>query len=82
MQLLGVCPSVCLTTTTIVTNPGGRGLTRPPHVAAVSLLLWARAFQFRDSNRFDSLCESIRLVKKSAFRFTSCHAVFSRLFIV
>ena len=30
----------------------------------------------RDSNRFDSLCESIRLVKKSAFRFTSCHAVF------
>jgi len=26
--------------------------------------------------RLDSLCESIRFVKKSAFRFTSCHAVF------
>jgi len=28
------------------------------------------------NSRFDSLCESIRSVKKSAFRFTSCHAVF------
>ena len=41
-----------------------------------------RAFQFAiriDSIRFDSLCESIRIdsfCKKSAFRFTSCHAVF------
>jgi len=38
-----------------------------------------------ESNRFDSLCESIRIdsfSKKSAFRFTSCHAVFSCLFIV
>ena len=29
-----------------------------------------------ESIRFDSLCESILFVKKSAFRFTSCHAVF------
>ena len=32
-----------------------------------------------ESIRFDSLCESIRIdsfCKKSAFRFTSCHAVF------
>jgi len=32
-----------------------------------------------ESIRFDSLCESIRIdsfSKKSAFRFTSCHAVF------
>ena len=34
-----------------------------------------RAFQF--AIRIDSLCESIRFVKKSAFRFTSCHAVFA-----
>ena len=35
----------------------------------------------RDSNRFDSLCESILIdsfcKKKSAFRFTSCHAGFA-----
>ena len=36
----------------------------------------------RDSNRIDSIryanrFESIRFVKKSAFRFTSCHAVFA-----
>ena len=43
-----------------------------------------RALQFAiriDSIRFDSIryanrFESIRLVKKSAFRFTSCHAAF------
>ena len=42
----------------------------------------SRAFQF--VIRFDSLCESIRCVKKSAVRFTSCHAVFlvQGLFIV
>jgi len=44
-----------------------------------------RAFQFAiriDSIRYANRFESIRLVKKSAFRFTSCHAVFSCLFIV
>ena len=44
-----------------------------------------RAFQFAiriDSIRYANRYESIRLVKKSAFRFTSCHAVFSCLFIV
>jgi len=33
-----------------------------------------------ESSRFDSLCESIRIdsfCKKSAFRFTSCYAVFA-----
>ena len=35
-----------------------------------------------DSIRYVNRFESIRLVKKSAFRFTSCHAVFSCLFIV
>ena len=29
-----------------------------------------------ESILFDSLCESIRFVKKSAFRFISCHAAF------
>ena len=37
---------------------------------------YGRAFPIRYLNRFDSLCESIRFVKKSAFRFTSCHAFF------
>ena len=39
----------------------------------------ARAFQFAipiDSIRYANRFESIRLVKKSAFRFTSCHAAF------
>jgi len=39
----------------------------------------ARAFQFAiriDSIRYANRLESIRLVKKSAFRFTSCHAFF------
>jgi len=43
-----------------------------------------RAFQFAiriDSIRYANRFESIRLVKKSAFRFTSSHAVFSRLFM-
>ena len=35
-----------------------------------------------DSNRFDSLCESIRFVKKSAFRFISCHAVFFLIYCI
>jgi len=44
-----------------------------------------RAFQFAiqiDSIRYANRFESIRIVKKSVFRFTSCHAVFSCLFIV
>ena len=47
-------------------------------------LLIARAFQFAiriDSIRYANRFELIRLVKKSAVRFTSCHAVFSCLFI-
>jgi len=47
--------------------------------------LGSRAFQFAiliDSIRYANRFESIRLVKKSAFRFTSCRAVFSCLFIV
>ena len=35
-----------------------------------------------ESIRFDSLCESIRFVKKSAFRFTSCHAVFLYIYCI
>jgi len=35
-----------------------------------------------DSIRYANRFESIRLVKKSAFRFISCHAVFSCIFIV
>jgi len=35
-----------------------------------------------ESIRYANRLELIRLVKKSAFRFTSCHAVFSCLFIV
>jgi len=41
--------------------------------------LRGRAFQFAiriDCIRYANRLESIRLVKKSAFRFTSCHAVF------
>jgi len=39
----------------------------------------SKAFQFAiriDSIRYANRFESIRFVKKSAFRFTSCHAVF------
>ena len=38
-----------------------------------------------ESIRFDSLCESIRIdsfCKKSAFRFTSCHAVFLFIYCI
>ena len=50
-----------------------------------SRLVASRAFQFAiliDSIRYANRFESIRFVKKSAFRFTSCHAVCSCLFIV
>jgi len=45
-------------------------------VKAQTLINGNYRIPIRDSNRFDSLCESIRFAKKSAFRFTSCHAVF------
>jgi len=44
-----------------------------------------RAFQFAiriDSIRYANRFESIRLVKKSAFRFTSCHAVFLFIYCI
>ena len=41
------------------------------------MMLVHYSIPIRDSNRFDSLCESIRFVKKSAFQFTSCYAVFA-----
>ena len=53
-------------------------------IAAMVVALYTRESQFAiriDSIRFDSLCESIRIdsfcKKKSAFRFTSCYAVFA-----
>jgi len=59
-------------------SPGKRLLN-----GCVSACVLGRASQFairidsiRYANQFYSLCESIRFVKKSAFRFTSCHAVF------
>jgi len=59
----------------IAALPALRQYGAQQHVRVVT-----RAFEF--AIRSDSLCESIRLVKKSAFRFTSCRAVFSCLFIV
>ena len=55
----------------------------------VIVTLWihrtaTRAFQLAiriDSIRYANRFESIRLVKKSAFRFTSCHAVFLVYFV-
>ena len=43
-------------------------------------MLASRAFQFAiriDSIRYANRFELIRFVKKSAFRFTSCHAAFA-----
>jgi len=58
-----------------VRNQHTMNRTHVPCDAAGGIAIPTRAFQF--ANRFDSLCESIRFVKKSAFRFTSCHAVFA-----
>jgi len=67
-----VCPSVNVLVTAVRTAKTA-GPTKMPFG------VWTRAFQFairiysiRYANRF----RSIRSVKKSAFRFTSCHAVF------
>ena len=53
-------------------NVDRRTVVRPRPAAS-------RAFQFAiriDSIRYANRLESIRFVKKSAFRFTSCHAAF------
>ena len=54
-----------------------RGISADFHSKMVTI--YTRAFQFAiriDSIRYANRFESIRLVKKSAFRFTSSHAVF------
>jgi len=65
-------------------RPFGYDFAFHPHFAARLVCIYYpssnASIPIRDSNRFDSLCESIRIDsfrKKSAFRFTSCHAVFA-----
>jgi len=54
-------------------------------VAIFDSVLHSRAFQFAiqiDSIRYANRFESIRFVKKSAFRFTRCHAVFLFIYCI